>query len=63
VDGAYALVALTNEAMIGVRDAMGVRPLVLGHLDGAWILASESCALDIINAKLVREIDAVLARL
>jgi len=57
VEGAYALVALTNEAMIGVRDAMGVRPLVLGHLDGAWILASESCALDIINAKLVRDIE------
>ncbi|HEX9837314.1 MAG TPA: amidophosphoribosyltransferase [Alphaproteobacteria bacterium] len=57
VEGAYALVALTNEAMIGVRDAMGVRPLVLGHLDGAWILSSETCALDIINAKFVREVE------
>jgi amidophosphoribosyltransferase len=57
VEGAYALVALTNGAMIGVRDPLGVRPLVLGHLDGAWILASETCALDIINARLVREIE------
>jgi amidophosphoribosyltransferase len=57
VEGAYALVALTNGAMIGVRDPLGVRPLVLGHLDGAWILSSETCALDIINARVVREIE------
>jgi len=44
--------------MIGVRDPMGVRPLVLGVLDGAWILASETCALDIIGARFVRDLDA-----
>ncbi|MDP6269116.1 MAG: amidophosphoribosyltransferase, partial [Alphaproteobacteria bacterium] len=49
VVGAYALVALTDDAVIGMRDPLGVRPLVLGTLDGAHILASESCALDIIG--------------
>ena len=43
--------------MIGVRDPLGVRPLVLGELDGAWILASETCALDIIGADFVRDIE------
>ena len=56
VNGAYSLVALSNKAMIGVRDPCGVRPLVLGVLDGATILASESCALDIIGAKFVRDV-------
>ncbi|MHA1107792.1 MAG: amidophosphoribosyltransferase [Alphaproteobacteria bacterium] len=55
--GAYSLVAMTNESVIGVRDPHGVRPLVLGELDGAHILASESCALDIIGAKYVREVE------
>ncbi|PCJ61551.1 MAG: amidophosphoribosyltransferase [Rhodospirillaceae bacterium] len=58
VDGAYSIVALTNDTLIGVRDAYGVRPLVIGKLDGAYILASESCALDIIGAKLVRNVEA-----
>ncbi len=57
VIGAYALVALTNDALIGVRDPYGVRPLVLGTLDGATILASESCALDILGARHVRDIE------
>jgi amidophosphoribosyltransferase len=57
VQGAYSLVALTNDQMIGVRDPLGVRPLVLGEFDGAHILASESCALDIIGADFVRDID------
>ncbi|MDP6351253.1 MAG: amidophosphoribosyltransferase [Alphaproteobacteria bacterium] len=57
VHGAYALVLLTNDALVGARDPMGVRPLVLGQLDGAHILASESCALDIIGARLVRNIE------
>ncbi len=57
VDGAYSLVALTNDTLIGVRDTHGVRPLVLGTLDGAYILASETCALDIIGAKFVRDIE------
>ncbi len=56
--GAYSLVAMTNDAVIGVRDPHGVRPLVLGELDGAYIFASESCALDIIGAKVVREVEA-----
>ena len=50
VEGAYSLVALTSKKLIGVRDPWGVRPLVLGELDGAYILASETCALDIIGA-------------
>jgi amidophosphoribosyltransferase len=57
VEGAYSLVALTSKKLIGVRDAYGVRPLVLGRLDGAWILASETCALDIIDADFVRDVE------
>jgi len=57
VVGAYALVALTDDALIGVRDPLGVRPLVLGQLDGATILASESCALDILGARFVRDVE------
>jgi amidophosphoribosyltransferase len=56
VEGAYSLVALTSKKLIGVRDPHGVRPLVLGMLDGAHILASESCALDIIGAEFVRDV-------
>jgi amidophosphoribosyltransferase len=58
VEGAYSLVALTRDALIGVRDPLGVRPLVLGKLDSAYILASETCALDIIGADFVRDIGA-----
>ena len=57
VEGAYSLVAMTNDSLIGVRDPMGVRPLVLGRLDGAYFMASETCALDIIGAEFVRNID------
>ena len=57
VQGAYSLVAMTDDLMIGLRDSMGVRPLVLGALDGGHILASESCALDIIGAEFVRDIE------
>jgi len=57
VVGAYSLVAMTQDKMIGVRDPMGVRPLVLGFLDGAHVLASESCALDIIGADFVRDVE------
>lgn len=57
IEGAYSLVALTSKKLIGVRDPWGVRPLVLGELDGAPILASESCALDIIGAQFVRDVD------
>lgn len=58
VEGAYSLVAIFKDAVIGVRDPLGVRPLVLGKLGDAHILASETCALDIIGADLVRELDA-----
>jgi amidophosphoribosyltransferase len=57
VEGAYSLVGLTDDALIGVRDPLGVRPLILGEIDGAHILASESCALDIIGAKFVRDVE------
>jgi len=57
VEGAYSLVAMTNNALIGVRDPLGVRPLLLGKLDGAHILASETCALDIIGAEFVRDVE------
>jgi amidophosphoribosyltransferase len=56
IEGAYSFVALTNETLIGVRDPLGVRPLILGRLGDAWILASETCALDIIGADFVRDI-------
>ena len=56
VEGAFSLVALSSKKMIGVRDPLGIRPLVLGDLDGAWILASETCALDIIGARFVRDL-------
>jgi amidophosphoribosyltransferase len=57
IEGAYSMVAITNTALIGVRDPLGVRPLVLGRLDKAYILCSESCALDIIGAEFVRDIE------
>src|SRR3989440_8749224 len=56
LEGAYSLVALTNKKLIGARDPLGIRPLVLGELDGCPILASETCALDIIRARYVRDI-------
>jgi len=57
IEGGYALVGLTNKKLIGARDPIGLRPLVLGRLGDAYVLASETCALDIIGAKLVREIE------
>ena len=57
VEGAYALVGLTNKKLVGARDPFGIRPLVLGKLGEAWVLASETCALDIIGADFVREIE------
>ena len=56
IEGAYSMVALTNDTVFGVRDPLGVRPLVIGKLDGAMILASETCALDIIGAEFVRDV-------
>ncbi len=57
LEGAYALVALTNKKLIGARDPFGIRPLMLGELNGAYILCSETCALDIIGAKFIREVE------
>lgn len=56
VTGAYSLVAMCNDMVIGVRDPVGVRPLVLGQLDDAYIFASETCALDIVGATFIRDV-------
>ena len=56
MEGAYSLVMLTSDELIGVRDPLGVRPLCVGRLNGGWVLASESCALDNIGAELEREV-------
>lgn len=57
VEGAYSLVVISDEMLIGVRDPLGVRPLVMGMLGDTYILASETCALDIVGAKYVRDIE------
>ena len=57
IQGGYALVMLTQNILIGVRDPYGIRPLVLGKIKDSFVLASETCALDIIGAKFVREIE------
>ncbi|HWB51956.1 MAG TPA: amidophosphoribosyltransferase [Stellaceae bacterium] len=57
VEGAYSLAALSQEGLIAVRDPVGVRPLVLGKLGDAWIVASETCALDIIGAQFLRDVE------
>jgi amidophosphoribosyltransferase len=57
IEGAYAFVGITNKKLVGARDPLGIRPLVLGELNGCPILTSETCALDIIGAKFVREIE------
>ncbi|MGE0117060.1 MAG: amidophosphoribosyltransferase [Dongiaceae bacterium] len=57
IEGAYSLVALADDMVIGVRDPLGVRPLVLGRLGTTHILASETCAFDIIGAEVLREVE------
>jgi amidophosphoribosyltransferase len=57
LEGAYAFVGLTNKKLLGARDPFGIRPLVIGRLDGHPILASETCALDTIGAKYVRDVE------
>ena len=57
IEGGYALVALTNKKLIGVRDPLGIRPLVLGELNGQYVMASETCALDMIGARFIRDIE------
>lgn len=57
IEGGYALLALTNKKLIGARDPLGIRPLVMGQLDGHYVLASETCALDMMGAHFVRDIE------
>ena len=57
IQGGYSLVMLTQTSLIGVRDPYGIRPLVIGKLNNSYVLSSETCALDIIGAKFVREVD------
>jgi len=57
VEGAYSIVALTKDSLIGVRDPHGVRPLVIGKLGETHVLASETCALDILGAEFVRDVE------
>jgi len=57
LEGAYSFVGLTNKKLVGARDPLGIRPLVIGELDGCYILASETCALDIIGARFVRDVE------
>jgi amidophosphoribosyltransferase len=57
IQGGYALVMLTQNSLIGVRDPYGIRPLVIGKLGSSYVLASETCALDIIGAKFVRDVE------
>ncbi len=56
ITGAYSIVILTNNKLVGVRDPLGIRPLVLGQLGTSYVLASESCALDAVGAVLIRDI-------
>ena len=57
IKGSYALAVLTDDALVGARDPNGIRPLCLGQLENGWILASESCAIDAVGGKLVRDVE------
>jgi amidophosphoribosyltransferase len=57
LEGAYSLVIMTERELIGVRDPQGFRPLCIGQLGNAWVLSSETCALDLVHAKFVREVE------
>jgi amidophosphoribosyltransferase len=57
IEGAYSLVIMTEKEMVGVRDPHGFRPLCLGKVNDAWVLASETCALDLIHAKFIRDVE------
>ncbi len=57
IQGGYALVLLTNKKLVGVRDPFGIRPLIIGKLKNSFIFASETCALDIVGAKFIREVE------
>ena len=57
IQGGYALVMMTNKKLIGIKDPFGIRPLVLGKINSSYVLASETCALDIIGAKFIRDVE------
>ena len=57
IKGGYSLVLMTNKKLVGVRDPFGIRPLVIGKLKDSYILASETCALDIVGANFIREVE------
>jgi amidophosphoribosyltransferase len=57
IEGAYSLVIMTEQELIGIRDPHGFRPLCIGKVADAWVLASETCALDLIHAKFVRDVE------
>ena len=57
IQGGYAFIIMTNKKLIGVRDPFGIRPLVIGKLKDSYIFASETCALDIVGAKFIREVE------
>jgi len=57
IQGGYALTILINKKLIGIRDPFGIRPLVIGKLNNSYVLASETCAFDIIGAKFIREVE------
>ncbi len=57
IEGAYSLAIMTERELIGVRDPYGFRPLSIGKVDGAWVLASETCAFDLIHAEFVRDVE------
>ena len=57
IQGGYALTIMTNKKLIGIRDPLGIRPLVLGKIKNSYVLCSETCALDIIGAKFIREVE------
>jgi len=58
IEGAYSLVAITDNSVMAVRDPLGVRPLVLGRIGDSYVVASETCALDIIGADFIRDVEA-----
>ena len=57
IQGGYSLILMTNKKLVGVRDPFGIRPLVVGKLKGSYIFASETCALDIVGASFIREVE------
>ena len=57
IQGGYSLVLMTNKKLVGVRDPFGIRPLIIGKLKNSYIFASETCALDIVGASFVREVE------